>query len=92
MELRKVKIDEIKIPEPRVTARFTPEIWEQFQGSMKATGQLTPILVYDTKDGLFLCDVLHRLIEAKANGETEIFAKLFLSFELSFYQGFHFLL
>jgi ParB family chromosome partitioning protein len=76
MELRKVKIGEVQIPEVRVTARFNDEIWEQFQSSLKTTGQVTPIIVYETKEGLVLCDGLHRLIESKNSGETEIFAAI----------------
>lgn len=76
MELRRVKIDDIKIPEVRVTARFTDEIYAQFLGSLKQTGQITPIIVYDTKDGLVLCDGLHRLIESRENGDSEIYAAI----------------
>jgi ParB-like chromosome segregation protein Spo0J len=72
MELQQVKIDDIKIPEVRVTARFNPELWEQFQAAYKDTGQLDPILLYQVDGELWLCDGLHRLIEAKSNGETEI--------------------
>jgi len=76
MELRRVKISDIQVPEVRVTARFTPEIWEQFQASMRTTGQIAPIIVYETAQGLVLCDGLHRLIEAKNSGETEIYAAI----------------
>jgi len=74
MELRKVKIDDIKVPEVRVTARFSQEIYDQFLQSLKTTGQITPIILYETKEGLVLCDGLHRMIESKNNGETEIYA------------------
>jgi len=72
MELKTLKINDIKIPEVRVTARFTEEAWEQFRSSYKQTGQIDPILVYEVDGVLWLCDGLHRLIEAKNQGETDI--------------------
>ncbi|MBA7559844.1 hypothetical protein ES708_01460 [subsurface metagenome] len=72
MKLRRVKIDDVVIPETRVTARFDPELWEQFQASMKSTGQIAPIILYEVGEELVLCDGLHRLIEAKNNGDHTI--------------------
>ena len=74
MQLRSVKIDEVKVPETRVTARFDPELWEQFQASMKETGAIAPIIVYEVEGELVLCDGLHRLVEAKNNGSQYIMA------------------
>lgn len=76
MRLERVKIDDIKVPEVRVTARFSQEIYDQFLQSLKTTGQITPIIVYETKDGLVLCDGLHRMMESRNNGETEIYAAI----------------
>ena len=76
MELKKVPIDSIKVPEVRVTARFDPELYEQFKASLKNTGQITPIIVYEVEGELVLCDGLHRLIESKENGDTEIYAAI----------------
>jgi len=73
MELRRVKIDQIKVPEVRVTARFDPELWEQFQESMKQVGQISPIVCYEVKGELILVDGLHRLVESKNQGEEEIY-------------------
>ena len=72
MKLRSVKIDDVKVPETRVTARFDPELWEQFQASMKETGQVAPIILYEVEGELVLCDGLHRLVEAKNNGSEYI--------------------
>ena len=74
MKLRSVKIDDVKVPEIRVTARFDPELWEQFQASMRQTGQVAPIIVYEVEGELVLCDGLHRLVEAKNNGSEYIMA------------------
>ena len=76
MKLRRVKIDDVKIPETRVTARFDPELWEQFQNSIKSTGQIAPIIVYQVEEELVLCDGLHRLVEAKNNGDHYIMAAI----------------
>jgi len=74
MKLLSVKIDDVKVPETRVTARFDPELWEQFQASMKETGQIAPIIVYEVEGELVLCDGLHRLVEAKNFGSEYMMA------------------
>ncbi len=74
MKLLSVKIDDVKVPETRVTARFDPELWEQFQASMKETGAIAPIIVYEVEGELVLCDGLHRLVEARDNGSEYIMA------------------
>jgi len=74
MKLRSVKIDDVKVPETRVTARFDPELWEQFQASMKEAGQVAPVIIYEVEGELVLCDGLHRLVEAKNNGSEYIMA------------------
>jgi len=76
MKLQSVKIDDVKVPETRVTARFDPELWEQFQNSMKETGQVAPIILYQVEGELVLCDGLHRLVEAKNNGSEYIMAAI----------------
>jgi len=72
MKLRKVNPHTIKVPEVRVTAQFDEELRERFSESIKAIGQLSPPLVYQVGEELVLCDGLHRLDEAKANGESLI--------------------
>lgn len=72
MKLRKVKLDEIKVPETRVTAQFDDELYEQFKESIKVVGQVTPPICYEVDGELVLCDGLHRLQEATANGEPDI--------------------
>ncbi len=68
MKLRKVDPKSIKVPEVRVTARFDPEIEEQFKASMKGMGQVAPVLCCQVGEELVLVDGLHRLQEAIANG------------------------
>lgn len=72
MKLRKVKPSEIVIPEVRVTARFDDETYRQFQESIKATGNIAPIICFEVEDKVVLCDGLHRLQETIANGEPLI--------------------
>lgn len=69
MKLRKVDPSLIKVPEVRVTAAFDPELYQQFQESIKAVGAITPPIVYEVEGELVLCDGLHRVQEALAAGE-----------------------
>jgi ParB/RepB/Spo0J family partition protein len=72
MKLRQVSPDKIRIPEVRVTARFDPETWQQFQQSMDKVGSIAPIICCEVEGELVLVDGLHRLIEAKRTGRTPI--------------------
>ena len=72
MKLRRVNPHSIKVPEVRVTAHFDEELRERFGESIKAIGQLSPPLVYEVGEELVLCDGLHRLEEAIANGESTV--------------------
>jgi len=72
VKLRRVPPDSIVIPEVRVTAKFDPEMWEQFQHSMKEVGAIAPIICIEVDDKLHLVDGLHRLVEAKNNGEKSV--------------------
>jgi ParB-like chromosome segregation protein Spo0J len=72
VKLRQVSPDKVRIPEVRVTARFDPETWQQFQASMDKTGAIAPIICCEVEGELVLVDGLHRLIEAKRTGRTPI--------------------
>ncbi len=72
MKLRRVDPKTIKVPEVRVTAQFDEELYQQFKESIKAVGQITPIIVYQVGEELVLCDGLHRLQEAKEAGESTV--------------------
>ena len=67
MKLRRVRPDKIEIPETRVTAQFDPELYGMFKESIKAVGQIAPIICIEVEDKLYLADGLHRLVEAKNN-------------------------
>ncbi len=72
MKLKRVKPDSIQVPEVRVTARFDDEMWVQFRSSIKELGAIAPIICIENENGLFLVDGLHRLIEAKNNGDKVV--------------------
>jgi len=72
MKLRTVDPKSIKVPEVRVRARFDDEALKVFQETIKAVGQITPIICYEIGENIVLCDGEHRLQEAIANGESGI--------------------
>lgn len=67
MKLRKVEPGTIKVPEVRVTARFTDEVWAEFQHSVKEAGIIAPIICCEVEGEIVLVDGLHRLMEALSN-------------------------
>ena len=72
MKLRTVDPKQIKVPEVRVRARFDEEGLKVFQETIKAIGQITPIICFEVGQELVLSDGEHRLKEAIANGEAGI--------------------
>jgi len=72
MKLRRINPHDIKVPEVRVTAQFDEELYQQFQESIKAVGQITPPICYEVGEELVLCDGLHRVQEAIASGQSHI--------------------
>lgn len=72
MEHRKVNPGRIQVPEVRVTARFDPETWQQFQASMTEVGAITPVICCEVDGQLVLVDGLHRLMEAQRLQRSEI--------------------
>jgi len=72
MKLRNVDPHSIKVPEVRVTAQFDEELYKQFQDSIAVVGAITPPICYEVEKELVLCDGLHRLQEAIANGDSTI--------------------
>ena len=72
MKLRRVRIEDIKVPEVRVTARMDEETAEQFRKSVETVGIDEPPKCYEVDGALYLSDGLHRLQEAKKLGQTHI--------------------
>ena len=72
MKLRKIDPHTIKVPEVRVTAQFDEELYQQFKDSIKAVGQIAPVICYEVEGEMILCDGLHRLQEAINSRESSI--------------------
>ena len=72
MKLCRVKIDDIKVPEVRVTAQMDEETAEQFKESVKAIGVDEPPKVYNVDGVYYLSDGKHRIDAARALGEEYI--------------------
>ncbi|MBA7563517.1 hypothetical protein ES708_05176 [subsurface metagenome] len=68
MKLRRVDPRTIEWPEVRVTAQFDEELYRQFKESIKAVGQIAPIICYQVDEKLVGCDGKHRCDEALAAG------------------------
>lgn len=62
----------IKVPEIRVRAQFDDELFKEFRESIKAVGQIAPIICYQVGEELVLCDGEHRLQEAITAGQEAV--------------------
>ena len=69
MEAKRVDPRSIHWPEIRVTAQFDEELYKQFQDSIKAVGQIAPVICYNVDGEVVGCDGKHRCDEAIMNGE-----------------------
>jgi ParB/RepB/Spo0J family partition protein len=69
-----VKIDpkRIEVPAVRVTSVWPEEEYRAFQASLKADGQITPLIVVKDAEHYWLVDGLHRLQEALLAGQRSI--------------------
>jgi len=77
MRTKKVPIEEIQVPETRVTAVYDEELQELLKETMAAMGMITPIVVVQTPEGYRLVDGQHRLQEKKAAGDTTVDAVVY---------------
>lgn len=69
-----VRLDphKIKIPSVRVTSVWQEDEYESFKASLAADGMVNPIICVKEGEGYWLADGLHRLEEAKLNGEKQV--------------------
>jgi len=67
-----VDVDQIIVPQERVTSVFDPETWEEFLESVKSEGIKVPIIVMNVGGRLYLIDGLHRIKAAKELGIKRI--------------------
>jgi ParB-like chromosome segregation protein Spo0J len=72
MQIIDVPIDQIEIPEVRVTSYMSEEIAQQFALSVQAAGVMQPLHCLADNGRIILVDGLHRLQEARARGDTTI--------------------
>lgn len=72
MKLRRLDPKEIIWPEVRVTAKFPEDLYQQFQGSIKAVGQVAPIICCQVDEKFMGVDGKHRCDEAIANGTKAV--------------------
>lgn len=77
MKTKKVPINEIHVPETRVTAVYDEELQAMLRDTMRAMGMLTPIVVVQTPEGYRLVDGLHRVQEKQAAGEASVDAVVY---------------
>jgi ParB family chromosome partitioning protein len=76
-EVVEVPIDEIRVPETRVTSYFEPAEHEALKESMKSFGQRVPIILYRINGELWLADGYHRLQTARELGWKTIKAIIY---------------
>lgn len=77
MKTKKVPIEEISVPDTRVTAVYDEELQELLRETMAAMGMVQPVVVVQTLEGYRLVDGLHRLQEKKAAGDPTIDAVVY---------------
>ena len=74
--VKNIPIDQIAVPEVRITAVYDEELEHQLADSLTATGQIVPIIVVQAEEGYELVDGRHRLDDAKRRGNAKIEAKV----------------
>jgi ParB-like chromosome segregation protein Spo0J len=70
--LGEIEIDDIVIPDIRVTAVMPSDLAEQFKGSIAAQGVLNPVRCIWDGQNIILVDGLHRLMEARNNKQKTV--------------------
>jgi len=74
---KQVPIDEISVPETRVTAVYDEDLRDLLKETMATMGMITPVVLVQTKEGYRLVDGLHRLQEQQAAGHPTIDAVVY---------------
>ena len=77
MKLRQVPIEQVLVPQVRVTAVYDEGQLELLRESLKVMGTVQPIIVVQTEAGFEVVDGLHRLEEARSRGEKTISAVVY---------------
>jgi ParB/RepB/Spo0J family partition protein len=69
---RQIPLDQVVIPEVRITAVYDDELTALLHDSIEATGQVVPIIVVEFDSLYYVADGKHRVDEARARGEKKI--------------------
>ena len=77
MKLRQIPVDQVQVPQVRVTAVYDEEQKQLLRESLKAMGTVQPIILVQNEHGFEVVDGLHRLEEARARGEKTISAVVY---------------
>lgn len=72
MKTISLPIDEVEVPEERVTSYFDQDTYEEFKRTVAQVGVIEPIICVDVEGRYVLVDGLHRLQEAKARGDKTV--------------------
>lgn len=73
MILRKqIPLDQVVIPEVRITAVYDDELTALLHDSLEATGQVVPIIVVEHEGLFYVADGKHRVDEARAKGTKKV--------------------
>jgi ParB/RepB/Spo0J family partition protein len=70
--IKELDVNEVIVPEDRVTSYFDPEIHQEFLESIRAEGVKVPILVMEVEGKYYLIDGLHRLQACRELGIPKI--------------------
>ncbi len=71
--LKLLKVEDINVPNFRLTSLFTDEEAESFHASIGLDGVIQPLTVFEDSEGkIWLADGLHRLQEAKEHGHRVV--------------------
>lgn len=76
-EIRAVPVDQVTVPEVRVTAIYDEETLQLLKRSLNTAGTINPIIVVETETGYEVVDGLHRWEEALNRGDKTIDAVVY---------------
>jgi ParB/RepB/Spo0J family partition protein len=67
-----ISIDEILVPEERMTAQWKPDEWERFVSSIRERGILQPLTLVFIEGKVYLVDGYNRMLAAKELGIEQV--------------------
>ncbi len=76
-KMKAIPVDQVRVPEVRVTAVYDDEHLALLRSSLEAMGTVNPIIVVATDGGYEVVDGLHRWEEAQRRGDKTIQAVIY---------------